>query len=332
MLQNKTLYIILFFFALLFFFSCGENEGGREEQARNRDGKTIVETGELAAINTKSFVLQRYGRRWYEMRVIGILEHGAIVEAGDSIIQLDPTDINKFILDQESRFETELANLEKMYVDQSNSMNEYESRIKSGEASFALKKLELEASRFESERAQTIKELEFKQAEITLAKEKRVIELAKIINECNLKKQQITIRQVKNEIEDAYNILPNLTIRTSVAGVFQLAKNWRTNNLIKVGDNIYPGNNMANVPELKWMKVNTQINETDFLKINVGQKVIVRLDALPKVTFEGEVAYIGKLCHLKDDKSRQKVFDVEINILKPDERLKPGMTVSCEYK
>ena len=25
------------------------------------------------------------------------------------------------------------------------------------------------------------------------------------------------------------------------------------------------------------------------------------------------------------------VFDVEVEILKPDERLKPGMTVSCEF-
>ena len=88
---------------------------------------------------------------------------------------------------------------------------------------------------------------------------------------------------------------------------------------------------MANVPELEFMKVNTQVNETDFLKIAVGQKVAVRLDALPKVMFEGEVSYIGKLCRLKDQKSRQRVFDVEVRIVEPDERLKPGMTVSCEF-
>jgi len=55
------------------------------------------------------------------------------------------------------------------------------------------------------------------------------------------------------------------------------------------------------------------------------------LDALPKVIFDGEVTYIGKLCRLKERNSRQKVFDVEVTIRKPDERLKPGMTVSCEF-
>ncbi len=312
-------------------FSCGKREKAQTEQTLTREGKTIIETGELAAVNSKSFVLQRYGRRWYEMRVIGVLEHGAIVEAGDSILQLDPSDIQKFIIEQENNLETQLANLEKMYVDQENNIREYESRIRSEEASFDLKKLELESSRFESERFRRIKKLEFEQAEITLAKERRKLELLKIINANDIKKQEITVRQVKNEVENAYSLIPELTIRTPISGVFQLAHNWRTGNLLKVGDNIYPGNNLANVPELKWMKVNTQINETDFLKIRVGQKVIVRLDALPKVAFEGEVAYIGKLCHYKDDKSRQKVFDVEIKILEPDERLKPGMTVSCEY-
>lgn len=324
-------YLLVFCFAFLAFTSCNKKAERADEHAQTRDGKSIVETGELAAVNSKAFVLQRYGRRWYEMRVIGVLEHGALVEAGDSIIQLDPSDINKFIIEQESRLETELATLEKMYVDQENNIKDYESRIRSEEASFDLKKLELEASRFESEKYRRIKELEFRQTEITLAKEKRKMQLYKIINTNNLKKQEINVRQVQNELENARGLIPQLTIRTPISGVFQLAHNWRTNGLLKVGDNIYPGNNMANVPELKWMKVNTQISEIDFLKIKTGQKVIVRLDALPKVTFEGEVAYIGKLCKYKDEKSRQKVFDVEVNILKADERLKPGMTVSCEF-
>jgi hypothetical protein len=88
---------------------------------------------------------------------------------------------------------------------------------------------------------------------------------------------------------------------------------------------------MGNVPELKWMKVNTFINETDYPKLYVGQKVTVRLDATPEIKFNGEVAYIGKLCRFREYNSKQKGFDVEVKMLEPDERLKPGMTVSCEF-
>lgn len=332
-MRKKELYIILALLSvIIFMISCGKSTKDEEEK-KKLVGTSIIETGELAAINTKSFVLARYGRYWWEMRVIGILEHGAIVNPGDSIIQLDPTEIKKFIIDRESNLETQLATLEKLLVDQDNSINDRTTSIKNENASFNLKKIELESSRFETERLRKIKELEFEQAKITLAKEEKKLELTKIINQNNLKIQEIRVRQIKNEIDDAYKILTQLTIRTPIAGVFQIDRNRRTGALVKVGDNLYPGNNMANVPELKWMKVNTFINENDFLKIKVGQKVNVRLDALSNVEFEGKISYIGKLCHLRDNnnKTRQKVFDVEVTMLEPDERLKPGMTVSCEY-
>ena len=304
-----------------------------DKTERTTDGTTIIETGELAAINSVSFVIPRYGRRWNEMKIIGLLNHGARVNKGDSVAQLDPADINKYILDRESNLETQLAALEKLYIEQENKKQENESRIKNELASYDLKKIEQEATRFESDRAQQIKKLEFEQATINLEKEKRVLELSMKINEKNLRIQEIRVEQIEKDIEEAKSLIPLLTLYTQVSGVFQIEINRRggSRDIYKIGDNIYAGNNLANVPELEFMKVYTQVNETDFLKISPNHKVAVRLDAMPKVVFDGEVTYIGKLCREKERNSRQKVFDVEVEILKPDERLKPGMTVSCEF-
>ena len=331
MRKNIIFKPFLLFLILLFVFSCGDEKN--DEDKKVASGRNIVETGELAAVNSLSFVLTRYGQYWYQMRVIGILEHGAIVNAGDSIIQLDPTEVKKFIIERESNLETEVANMEKLLVDHDNRTNDLISNIKNEKAGYDLKKVELESSRFETERLRKIKELEFEQVKITLAKAEKKLQLNEIIIRNEVIIQEIKIRQIKNEIDNAYSILPNLTLRSPIAGVFQISHNWQTGTLVKVGDNIYTGNNMANVPELEWMKVNTFINENDFLKIKTGQKVSVRLDALSGIVFDGEISYIGKLCRLRDNnsKSRQKVFDVEVSMLKSDPRLKPGMTVSCEY-
>ena len=35
-----------------------------DKAERTTDGTTIIETGELAAINSVSFVIPRFGRRW----------------------------------------------------------------------------------------------------------------------------------------------------------------------------------------------------------------------------------------------------------------------------
>jgi len=331
MKKRNIIKLLLFSIVILFAISC--NKTKKDDSADNgNSGRKIVESGELAAVESKSFMMPRFGNYWYQMKVIGILKHGTIVKKGDSIIQLDPTEIKKYIIDRESQLETQLAVITKLQVNQENKRQEFQSNIKTQESSFELKKLELESSRFESSRIRKIKELEFEQEKINLAKAKRLFVLSKTIDVNEMKIEQIQAKQLKIEIKNAYAILPKLTIRTTLSGIFQLGWNRRTNDMIKIGDDIYQGNNMGNVPDLTWMKANTFVSENDFLKIKMGQKVIVRLDALPKVEFKGEISYIGKLCHLKDEKSRQKIFDVEVKILKSDERLKPGMTVSCEYK
>ncbi len=323
--------LLIAFLGTSLFVSC-KKEGGTDAE-RRASGNVIIETGELAAVNSRSITVNRYGPRWYQMKIVGLLNHGEIVKRGDSIAQFDPAEVNKYILESEGNLETQLAVLEKLYVEQENRKQESESKIKNELAAFDLKKIELDASRFESERLRKIKQLEYDQAVINLEKEKRVFELNKEINASDLKIQEIRVEQIRTELANAKSLIPQLTLRAPVSGVFQIAVNWQApgQNLYKIGDNIYAGNNLAIVPELEFMKVNTQVNETDFLKINTGQKVAVTLDAMPKVVFNGEVAYIGKLCRLKDQKSRQKVFDVEVRILKPDERLKPGMTVRCEF-
>ena len=319
-------------FMIPLLFSCKKGVGADGERGASGGG-IIIETGELAAVNSRSISVSRYGPRWYQMKIVGLLNHGEIVKKGDSIAQFDPAEINKYILESESNLETQLAVLEKLYVEQENRKQESESKIKNELATFDLKKIELEASRFETERLRKIKQLEYDQAVINLEKEKRVFELNKEINTTDLKIQEIRVAQIRTELANAKSLIPQLTLRAPVSGVFQIDVNWQApgRNLYKIGDNIYAGNNLAIVPELEFMKVNTQVNETDFLKVRLNQKVAITLDAMPKLVFDGEITSIGKLCRLKDQKSRQKVFDVEVRIVKPDDRLKPGMTVRCEF-
>ena len=329
--MNKIQILLSTLITVLLLTACGKLSHWGADKENASSGETIIETGTLEAINNQLFFLPR-SMYWWEMRLTGMLEHGAQVNEGDSVIQVDPSEVNKLILERETNLETQLANLEKMEVEQSNQINDLESKIKNETASFDLKKIEMESSRFETERIQAIKKLQFKQAEITLAKEKRKLELARIVIANDKKIQQIRVRQLQDDIASFNRILPTLTIRTPVAGVFQRGRNVRTTNaLLNEGDGAYPSYPIGNVPELKWMRVNTFINENDFRKIRVGQKVIVRLDALPELVFNGEVAYLGKLCRQKEQNSRQKGFDVEVKMLESNERLKPGMTVSCEF-
>jgi len=329
-MNRKRVLLSLLAFVIL-PVSCSQTHDRELSKNERLRGVSIIETGTLEAINNELFILPRYSMYWYEMRIIGLAENGTIVHVGDSIIQVDASEVNKNIIDRETRLETQIANLEKLLVSQSTQISEAEARIRSETATFNLKRIELESSRFETERQRAIKQLEFKQAELNLAKEKRKLDLAKIIHENDIKIQQIRIQQIENDLKHFNEIIPLLTVRSTVAGVFQRGRNVRNGQPLSLGDMMYCGYSMGNVPELKWMKVNTFINENDFLKIEVGQKVTVRLDATPEIKFNGEVAFVGRLCRIKEPNSKQKGFDVEVKLLDSDERLKPGMTVSCEF-
>lgn len=326
--QFQYLFLLV---VLLMVVACNKPDTGELEVKRGDFTQTITETGELAAVNTHAFVMQRFGRYWYQMKIIGLLDHGTAVQAGDSIIQFDPSEVQRFIIDRENDLEIQKANLEKIYVDIDNRNSDLNSTLKNELAAFDLKKLEMEQFKFESERSKQIKELEFKQAQIRLEKVKKSIDYYKVIAQNQQHIQEIRVQRINEQIKSAYEVLDQLTIRTPLSGIFQVARGRRSRDPIMIGDEVYMGNALGNVPDLSWMKVNTVVNEADFMKIFKGQKVNVRLDALPNVVFEGEVSKISRLCRPIERNSRLKVFDVEVKMLISDERLKPGMTVSCEY-
>lgn len=332
--QNSSVETVLGLLLLMMLFSCKGAHHRSDNTAASASG-ALIETGELAAVTSKTFVMQRLGQRWYDAKISWMAEHGEAIHAGDTIIQLDPINVTRYITDRETQLETQQATLEKMIVNQSNARSQNESAIRAEEATYALSKLSMESVRFESERQQRIRQLQFRQATINLQRARRNRELTAIINENDLKIQRIRVNLIEKDIQRTYDLLPQLTFISPIDGIFQIERKRRWQpELLTIGDEVDAGQAIARVPDLTWMKVNTSVHENDFLKIRVGQPVTVRLDALPGTDFPGEISSIGRLCHTKDGTYRNgniKVFDVEVRLLVSDERLKPGMTVSCEF-
>ena len=133
-----------------------------------------------------------------------------------------------------------------------------------------------------------------------------------------------------NELNNAKETLKLFLLKSPLDGIFQVAVNeWSDNpQMWKVGDTPYEGQILASIPDVTRMKVKTYINESDVKRVYKGMKVIVRLDALPSVPFNGSISEISKVCVARD---KEKVFNIVVVIDESDLRLKPGMTVNCEY-
>ena len=293
--------------------------------------QSVVEGGELQAIKASSIMMPRIAWQYgYQFKIIGLAEHGKIIHKGDSIIKLDPSSIYKYILEGEDKLESELAAAHKQAVQSEESIQNLISQVKNEQAAYDLEKLELDRSKFETESKKRIKELKFQQATIKLKKAQRKLDLTRILEKQDHKIQKIKVIQRQSDLKSAKENLKQLLIKSPIDGIFQVSINIFTQNPQnwKLGDSPYQGQMIASIPDIKQMKVKTYINEAEYNKVKPGMKVIVRLDALPAVAFTGYIKEISKICFTRE---KEKVFNVVVEVSDSDMRLKPGMTVSCEY-
>jgi len=89
------------------------------------------------------------------------------------------------------------------------------------------------------------------------------------------------------------------------------------------------GTTLMTIADLSKMQIRAGVNEVDVGKIRTRQHVTIDVDAYPGVTYHGVITHIAPAAR---DEQGVKIFDIEISILDPDERLRPGMTANVEIQ
>jgi HlyD family secretion protein len=328
-LEGKLLPSLLIIILHLLHVACNRKQESGYSVMKGHFRQSVIETGELQAINASYLSMPRinyiYG---YSFKIISLAEHGKNVHKGDPVITVDPSSVQKFIIERSESLENEVASTNKLKAQITNNLQDLRAQLKNEQASYDIKKIGVEKSAFEAAGLRRVIELEFQQAEIKLKKIKRNLELKPKLDSLDLHVQEIRVKQKENELKAAQETLTKLVVPSPLDGIFVVEDNWRTGQMIRVGDEVYLGAPVARIPDIRAMKVKGFVMENDISRIKPGLKVIVRLDALPSVPFHGIISTVGKVCIKKDDK---KVFPAEVLISESDLRLKPGMTVSCEY-
>jgi HlyD family secretion protein len=328
-MDRRVLYNLLILFIFLNSCSTGNPDDFTVKSGFFR--QSVTEPGELDAIQASYIMMPRIAWQYgYQFKIVGLADHGKIVHKGDSVVKLDASSVYKYILDREDMLDNELASAKKQEVQSQNNIQELNAQLKNELSAYDLKKLEVEVSKFDTEVQKKIKGLEFQQEIITLNKVKRNLALKPVLDNYDRVIQHIKVIQRQSELTSAKETLKQFLIRAPLDGTFQVASNRNYTNPQnwKIGDSPYTGYTIASIPDISRMKAKTYINEAEFRKVKPGMKVIIRLDAVPSVTFNGTIKDISKICFQHD---RQKVFNVSVEIGESDQRLRPGMTVSCEY-
>ncbi|MBN2863497.1 MAG: efflux RND transporter periplasmic adaptor subunit [Bacteroidales bacterium] len=328
-IRKRFICTILLTVACLAFTACNRRQESAYTVMKGPFRQSVIETGELEAVNAYTVSMPRinyvYGSRF---KIIGLTGYGEKVRKGEPVVVLDPASVEKYIIEKSELLENELASASKLKAQLTNNLQDLRAQLRNEQAAYDIKKLQYESSAFESEGVRKVIELEFRQSEIRLNKIRRNLELRPRLDSLDYRIQQIKVVQKEDDLKAARETLERLTVLSPLDGIFVLEENRSTGQQVKLGDEMYIGYPIARIPDIRTMKANSMVLENDISKIKPGLNVIVRLDALPSVPFPGKISRVNKVCIEQDER---KVFLTEVILSGSDVRLKPGMTVSCEY-
>jgi multidrug efflux pump subunit AcrA (membrane-fusion protein) len=331
MLDKARIYILFFLLAGT-LFACKKKEARQIPEgtvARGLFYVDLYEEGEIRAVNSINISSPNIPWRYGNLKIAQIVKDGDEVHTGDTLIVFDPAEVRKAILDFEDRIVVSIAELEKMQAQHQSEQEELKADYEVTRISREISGMQLESAAHESEIKKREIELNLEKADIALARAKEQIDNRKKIQIEEIKQKQLAIAQDKARLQEAHETLHKLYVVTPSPGISILEHNWSSGNKFQVGDQCWSGYSMIQLPDLSKLKARININEVDIAKITTGLEVQIKPDAFSDSVFTGTVQTIANLAVNKDDKSKIKVFPVEILINETHKNLLPGLTVSC---
>jgi RND family efflux transporter MFP subunit len=331
-----------------------------------RQGEFVVsinETGVIKALRSRTVSAPQIEHRWGELKITKLIPEGSFVKAGEPVVWFDMTDLDRQFKDQEFQYRQRQADLNQTLESRRLARAKRSLTLQEAKANWNYAKVQLEEAKKKYEKMQRLAKLELvpiRQVEDTESLYRRAQlraetseanylkaleseETAEKVKDIEIQLIEDQSRRYERDFRNLQETLSKTTVFAPTDGLVVYMKSWRGRRVepIKEGDQVHAGTDLLMIPDLREIMVMTQVDETDRQKIYLGQSVRVTLDAVPGLILYGTVTAIGNLAidrtrsqgagYVSEEESRGfKVFEVTVNIDKPDPRLRPGMTGKVE--
>jgi HlyD family secretion protein len=98
----------------------------------------------------------------------------------------------------------------------------------------------------------------------------------------------------------------------------------------------YTGTTIVELIDLRHMELTARVDELDIVKVKIGQKVMISVDAMPETKLEGLVIFIspaarepGAVLFEDEDEEKQYVVKIDFNIPE-NSPIRSGMSATAE--
>jgi RND family efflux transporter MFP subunit len=272
-----------------------------------------------------------------DLQIVKLAAMGTIVKKDDVVVQFDTTTL-KATLDQK-RSELKSSDAD---IDHSKA----EARLTKEQQSTDLIKAryDVDRARLDASKQEILSEIDGAETKLKLSDaEQKYKELqqkdvsTKDSTDADIESKQQKRAKSLFDVRLAERQVASLTLRAPADGMVTIMPNFRARNWtsggstpdFKEGDRAWSGAVIAQLPDLNTVRVSARVDESDRGRLKSTQPAVIRIDAIADKEFPGSVAEISPLAKL--DYSSwpfTKNFDIALQILQPDSRIRPGLSAS----
>ncbi|MEO8362218.1 MAG: efflux RND transporter periplasmic adaptor subunit [Vicinamibacteria bacterium] len=293
--------------------------------------QTVDVEGEIAAAGSIDLGPPAVPDIW-EYKIAFMADEGTLVKTGQPVVRFDPATLQRQLDDKQSEFEEAAQKISR-------------GRLESGDKGRDLD-LQLTEARSRLQKAQTKDEIpgelrsriEAQQAalELTLG-QKEVVSLEgrrKSVGTAETASLRSLISQrdrALGRVTALHAAIDRMTVKAPQDGIVIYKQGWRDEKK-KLGDSVWFGEKFIALPDLTKLRGEGDVDEADGGAIASGQRVTLRLEALPNRDFDATVSRIGTTVRRKSPRVPSKVFRVELAFAKMDPALRPAMRFRGEIE
>lgn len=265
------------------------------------------------------------------LRIAWLAPEGVHLEAGEVAVRFDPTEIERTVADRRADLESNDLKVEKQSTEAGARIENLgrDAEIAEGELAHAQEfatRDELIYSRAEILESRIDQELS--EARLERARDGKLREES--LSESDRELLAIERRKISAELDRAETTLDALEVRAPHEGFLIYKKNWR-GEPPRVGDTVFRGYPLAELPRLGEMEVEAWVLEADAGGLEAGDRAQVFLEAYPGAVYEGEVKNVEAIAKPRHQASPVQYFAVTVTLSETDPgRMKPGQRVRAE--
>ncbi len=282
-------------------------------------------TGALSAVDSDALGPPMIPQTW-NFKITHMAPEGKEIKEGEVALGFDTSDMLRQLDEKKNELDAATKELEKTRL--AMKMARRGDELAFAEAAAELRKAELKAE----SPAELTGAIELRSAVLDLELRRKTVAHLQAKAEHTRRRDDAdlaALRDRKNRaaqrVSEIEGQIARMSIKAPRAGTVIYIPNWRGDKM-KVGDGTWRGRKVLEIASLDRMMAKGEVDEVDASKIEVGQRVTLRLDAHPDKEIVGEVSSIADTVQRKSWDTPLKVVRLEIKLEHTDPReMRPGM-------